>query len=79
MIQKLQVAQRNCTTIGTSRFLPGDRVVITTKVNPPVGGETSIGDTTGKVILTTPKRVKIRTDSSIITHRALHNLIMTEE
>ncbi len=52
-------------------------MVITTKVDPPVGGETTPSDTIGRVVSLTPKRVKIRTDSGIITYQAPQNLVKT--
>ena len=77
VIRRLQSAWRNCLTLDVGKFSPSDRVVITTKVNPPVGGEATSGDTVGRVLSITPKRVKIRPDSGIITYRAPQNLVKT--
>ena len=74
VIWGLQVVQKKNELSSSSQFKPGDRVVITTKVNLAVGAESSIQDTIGKVISITPKRVKVRTDSGVTTSRAPHNL-----
>ena len=77
VIRRLQNARKNCTTSDVGKFSPGDRVVITTKVSPPAGGELTSGDTVGRVLSITQKRVKIRTDSGIITYRAPRNILKT--
>ena len=48
VIRKLQEAatQKKREDAGIERFTPGDRVVITTKVSPLAGGETTPGDIT---------------------------------
>ena len=74
MIKRLQVVQKKCELSSPSQFKPGNRVVITTKVNPLVGAESSIQDTIGKVISITPTRVKVRKDSGVTTYRDAHNL-----
>ncbi len=74
VIWRLQAVQKKSELSSSSQFKPGDRVVIIAKVNPPVGAESSVQDTIGKVISITPKRVKVRTDSGVTTSRAPHNL-----
>ena len=74
VIRRLQAVQKKCKLSSPSQSEPGDRVVITTKVNPPVGAESSIQDNIGEVILIMPKRVKVRIDSGVTTYRAPHNL-----
>lgn len=73
VIRRLQVAQRSEATRDIIKFSPGDWVVISTKVSPPIGKVTSTNDSIRTVISITPKRVKIRTDSGF-TYRALRNL-----
>ena len=74
VIRSLQAVQKKCELSSPSQFEPGNRVLITTKVNPPVGAESSIQDIIGKVISIMPKRVKVRKDSGVTTYRDTHNL-----
>lgn len=74
MIVKIQAAEKRRATLNTAEFSPGDKVVITNKTNPPSGVRPSPQDKTGEVISVTPKRVRVRTDSGVITSRAPQNL-----
>ena len=57
----------------------GDRVKIITKVKPPAGNRPLRRDTVGIILSITPKRVKVRTESGVITYRAPHNVSRIQE
>ena len=74
VIRRLEAAGRRHTSSVPIQLSPGDRVKIVTKVSPPDGVEASRLDTVGRVLSITPRRVKVKTDSGIVTLRAPHNI-----